>query len=587
MKKNLFLSAAALAGAMTMVSCSSEEEMKPQNGKREEVKTSFTLSVGSVKPGTRMSADAVQQDEKFNGMEQIQLFPFDNDGSSLDGDEPITISPIALADFNGWTSGLENANAKVYNDVTIPVGVDNFVFYGMSMEAGNGDLAASYDSKALNSNSTLENNVYFDLVSYNPGKTFAYFNGTEAEGAKDVLAILNAVDAELTTQITKATPGIDTQLNEVQTALRDLEAGSSNSVRLFLEDVYNRLMGINHADANTVIEKLKVVFTATGSNTAAYTLEWKTNPNFPGRYNLPDGAVAVKHNGSTFAFVDVTVDGVNFTKVAKYTKPARLAYWVNTAAKTRNSTYFDTNTPANWNVAVGEYEYNAVSLTTQSVILENQIQYAVGRLDAQVRITEKTLYDSGSGVPDAADEEPQMVVAPAGGYQLTGVLIGGQKQVDWKFQPQGTEEYTIYDNVMTDYDDDVMTEEIYAQVGTSYSKINHTLALETEAGRKKRICLEFVNTGKDFFGVDHKLIPAGSKFYLITELEPGKKEAENPNSKNQVFLQDYITTAKLTIGEESLQKAYNVVPDLRSPKLELGLSVDLKWEKGITFEQEF
>lgn len=582
MKKNLFLSAAALAGAMTMVSCSSEEEMKPQNGKREEVKTSFTLSVGSVKPGTRMSADAVQKDEEFNGMEQIQLFPFDNDGSALDGDEKITISPIALADFDGWTRGFETANAKVYNDVTIPVGVDNFVFYGMSKIKDNGDLAASYDSKALNSNSTLANNVYFDLVSYNPGKTFDNFNTTDAEGAKDVLAILNAVDVELTTQIAKATPNIDTQLNEVRRALRALEAGSSNSVRLFLEDVYNRLKGIDHADANAVIAKLEDVFTATGSNTEAYTLDWNTNPDFPGRYNLPDGAVAVKHNGSTFAFVDVTVDGVNFTKVAKYTKPARLAYWVNTAAKTRNSTYFDPNTPpADWANAVAQYTYDAVSLTTQSVILEDQIQYAVGRLDAQVRIAEKTLYDSGSGEIGAADEAPQMVVAPAGGYQLTGVLIGGQKQVDWKFQPQGTEEYTIYDNVMT--------EEIYAQVGSTYSKINHTLALETKANEKKRICLEFVNTGKDFFGVGHKLIPAGSKFYLITELEPGSiKEVEkNPNDKNQVFLQDYITTAMLTIGANSLKNAYNVVPDLRSPKLELGLSVDLKWEKGITFEQEF
>lgn len=579
MKKFLFLSATALAGMMSIVSCSSEEEIKPLNGKLEEVKTSFTLSIGSVKSGTRMTADAVQEDEKFNGMEQIQLFPFINAGN-LDGDESITISPIALPDFDEWTTGLENAKAKVYNDVTIPVGVNNFVFYGMSKIEGNGDLAASYDSKALNSNSTLENNVYFDLVSYNPGKTFADFNTTEAEGATDVLAILNAVDAELTTQIAKATSGIDTQLDKVQTALRALEAGSSNSVRLFLEDVYNRLKGINHADANAVIAELEDVFTATGLNTAGYTLEWRTNPNFPGRYNLPDGAVAVKHNGSTFAFVDVTVDDVNFTNVAKYTKPARLAYWVNTAAKTRNSTYFDTNTPANWNDAVAEYTVEAVSLTTQSVILEDQIQYAVGRLDAQVRITEKTLYDNGSGVIGAADEAPQMVVAPAGGYQLTGVLIGGQKQVDWKFQPRGTEEYTIYDNVMT-------KDDIYARVGSTYSEINHTLALETEASQKKRICLEFVNNGKDFFGVGHKLIPAGSKFYLITELEPGKKEVENPDNKNQVFLRDYITTAKLTIGENSLKKAYNVVPDLRSPKLELGLSVDLKWEKGITFEQEF
>jgi hypothetical protein len=70
-------------------------------------------------------------------------------------------------------------------------------------------------------------------------------------------------------------------------------------------------------------------------------------------------------------------------------------------------------------------------------------------------------------------------------------------------------------------------------------------------------------------------------------LQPGQKVIDNPNSINQVFKQDYITTAKLTIGANSLKKAYNVVPDLRSPKLELGLSVDLTWEKGITFEQEF
>ena len=164
MKKNLFLSAAALAGAMTMISCSSEEEMKPQNGKREEVKTSFTLSVGSVKPGTRMSADAVQQDQLFNGMEKIQLFPFINNGA-VDGDEAITIAPIHLADFTTFEK--TQLKAKIYNDVTIPVGVNNFVFYGMSQVAGNvdGELAASYDSKSLTSASTLAGDVYFDLVS--------------------------------------------------------------------------------------------------------------------------------------------------------------------------------------------------------------------------------------------------------------------------------------------------------------------------------------------------------------------------------------------------------------------------------------
>ena len=211
------------------------------------------------------------------------------------------------------------------------------------------------------------------------------------------------------------------------------------------------------------------------------------------------------------------------TEVSKYMKPARLAYFVNTAAMTRTTPYFDSNNnpAANWDAAVNAYNDVAVSLNTQSVILKDQIQYAVGRLDVQVRVSENTLYDSGSGVEDAADKEPQMVIAPNEGYQLTGVLIGGQKRVNWKFEPNGDTDYTIYDKEMT--------RDIYAKVGPNYNseEVNHTLTLETHEGEATRICLEFVNNGKDFFGYRNKIIPSGSKFYLVATLKPGENEKVN------------------------------------------------------------
>ena len=575
MKKNLFLSATALVGMMSMVSCSSEDEMKPQNGKREEVKTSFTLSVGSVKPGTRMTAEAVQQDEDFNGMGQIQLFPFSNTGE-LDGDEPITNAPIHLADFNKLDK--VGGQAKVYNDVVVPVGVNNFVFYGMSQEKGIGDLAASYDSKALTSTSTLSNDVYFDLVSWNPDKTYTDFNNGD-ERAKQVLAAINAVSAELDNQVTN-TLGLNAQLNTVQKALRKMEAGSSNSVRLFLQDVYDRLIGINTTESNAVCGVFTTYFTISGDEETGYTLDWIGDPQFPGKYNLPDGAVALKFNdvSKKFEYWAKSVDGLAITDVKNYMKPACLAYFVNTPAMTKNETYVESSRDTKWEDVItnGVYTTDPVSLTTQSVILKKQIQYAVGRLDAQVKIDDVTLKDNGEG---PADSDDQIVIAPADGYKLTGVLIGGQKQVDWKFQPRVGTEYTIYDNNMTT--------ETSAKVGL-YSDINHTLALETSDGTPVNVCFEFVNSGKDFFGKDNMIIPAGSKFYLVARLTPGTSSVvNNPNSKNQVFLQDYITTAKLTIGANSLKNAYNVVPDLRSPKLELGLSVDLEWQEGITFEQDF
>lgn len=211
--------------------------------------------------------------------------------------------------------------------------------------------------------------------------------------------------------------------------------------------------------------------------------------------------------------------------------------------------------------------------------MTDQVEYAVGRLDVQVRVK------PSATITDNAAPISQPVTVPAGGYKLTGVLIGGQKQVDWEFKPiTSATEMTIWDNTMD--------KDIYAKQQSDYSDPNYTLALETvEKGTGEtgavNIALEFENTGNDFCGVDHNLIPAGTKFYLVARLEPGQKEAANPNTISQVFKQDYITTAKLTISENSLKNAYNVIPDLRSPKLEFGLSVNLEWKQGITFEQEF
>ena len=49
----------------------------------------------------------------------------------------------------------------------------------------------------------------------------------------------------------------------------------------------------------------------------------------------------------------------------------------------------------------------------------------------------------------------------------------------------------------------------------------------------------------------------------------------------RVFIQDFTTTANFTI--KSLKNAYVTIPDLRASKLQLGLSVDLTWQSGLTF----
>ena len=58
---------------------------------------------------------------------------------------------------------------------------------------------------------------------------------------------------------------------------------------------------------------------------------------------------------------------------------------------------------------------------------------------------------------------------------------------------------------------------------------------------------------------------------------------ETTGNKKLIFEQDFKTIAKFLI--KKLQgTAYNTIPDLRSPKLELGLSVDLEWQAGYEFD---
>lgn len=167
---------------------------------------------------------------------------------------------------------------------------------------------------------------------------------------------------------------------------------------------------------------------------------------------------------------------------------------------------------------------------------------------------------------------------------------GGQKAVDWQFQAttaDGATQYTIYDkNVPSDM-----------AAKTEGSAVNHTLVLETIADQPAYMVVELENnTGKDFSGHNGEIIKVGANFYMVAKLDPKSttndevKQPETSTSLTKVFQQDYTTVANLTIMENSdtnhdkgLGAAYNVIPDLRTPALSIGMSVDLNWQSGLTF----
>ena len=622
------LGAIALTGAV-FTACSSSDDVADVNPTfdGEAVKTTFTISVGDVKSTTRMEADPVQQDELFNGMTDIYLFPAK---AAITGTTVTSESYINLPDFSAFDPKVLDAKGKIYSDVAFSVGVNNFLFYAASQTPGNGKLRASYlkmpmaefhgtadwDPEPMLTSSTVSN-IHFDLVPIQKEMTLAKVK--ELDAAIASIKPLNDVDAAITEQISAAGAGTTaaTELTALQKTLRnDISApgastpdykpyaGSSLSQKALMTKVNTAVKNpetlITATYTQSIIDKIEALFNVSGNATEGFTLTWKTDPKFPSDdtvLGLPDGSAAVQFVTDKFEYVTPSVDGLSVPDFTNYVYPARLYYTINTPAMVKDAEYLSTlnNEYPTWAEVKtnGAYAAGAVTAATRSVIMKDQVQYAVGRLDVQVRVKPSaTITDSGSRdlVDDHNNPIPQPVTVPADGYKLTGVLIGGQKNVDWAFKPTGTNEFTIWDNVMGNT--------IFAKQQTAYAGDNYTLALETAAEAKIKVALEFENTGNDFYGIDHNIIPAGTKFYLVAELDPTTNttyKVQDPETPwaagtdliNQVFKQDYVTTAKLTINETALSKAYNVVPDLRSPKLEFGLSVDLHWRKGITFEQNF
>jgi hypothetical protein len=128
--------------------------------------------------------------------------------------------------------------------------------------------------------------------------------------------------------------------------------------------------------------------------------------------------------------------------------------------------------------------------------------------------------------------------------------------------------------------------------GSSPTVKTHTLVLQTvdatsddDTNANVPIAIEFENAGTQIIvGKDNELIYPGTRFYLIGTLKPYNNDTqkyfgtETPIKK--AFVQDYITTANFTV--ESFKNAYHTLPDLRTPSLEIGLSVDLTWKSGIS-----
>ena len=191
-------------------------------------------------------------------------------------------------------------------------------------------------------------------------------------------------------------------------------------------------------------------------------------------------------------------------------------------------------------------------------------------------------------------------VAVGEGFTVTGILIGGQPaQVEWNFLSSSDNfNKTVFDRSMPKGENGNIT-----VIAKNYSNDNETskpfytllldnmLSGENATQKDVNFAIELKNTSNtDFYGVDG-VVAAGQKFYLVGKMSVGDSQAITfptdddyrfpGKGTKRIFVQDYTTNLNVTF--KSLKNAYVTIPDLRASNLQLGLSVDLTWQSGLTY----
>ncbi len=583
----------ALAGLGVMSSCSSDDlgnDPTTNPGETKAVKTQFALNIPRANGGTRMSDVNAQAKQNFLGMEDIRMYAFKAEPTASSS----SVATFALANIEGITT---TASSKIYSDVSVPVGTTHFLFYAHAPQ-GTTD-AKKFELGMLNftaptTDATATNGISAALVAV---------KGNDATSETDLLKILNDV-AGVNGWDTAAD---GTELNKLYTKYTSAKAGSANSIRLTLQSLYNNLGGIvtgANADAQTVAKairaKIAESFTATTGTDGYVTLAYKEGSpysTYPNNINLPDGAVQLSFDATnkfTYAATS-SLTGIQNLNASKVCFPASIYYFQSSdlaaTAKELETNQWPTTT-TKWTAATAPWLKAentladgwtaSVQPTTRSIAMRQNINYGVANLATTVKCGAASLPDNTGLTVTDPSEFAGTVAVPEAGFTVTGLLIGGQPtKVGFDFQPTSNDafDYTIYDKELTG---------IVAKNGVA-STTNYTIVLPNDKGRgvadqnKVNVAIELTNnSGVAFRGADG-IIPAGGKFYLVGQLNPDAKTIEGVTNP-AVFMSDYKTTMNLNIT--SLKSAYNTIPDLRSTKLQLGLSVDLDWQAGLQFDVE-
>ncbi len=569
--------------SLLVIACSSDEVENDVPGSTGVVKAQISLSLDNgtfSRSQTRQTEDIVQGQTtpSFRGISDIKLIPFKLSGNETSvstnstryGDN-LTLKMATWPDNS--ISSSANYVKQLYADVDIPLGTDAFLFYGKASETStdksvNGSLI---ESIAITTKTQTLDKITFSLDPI--------YTSSVNEKRTNLLSYLKSI----TDAFGDVDNSTDEALKSIFVSFVKIKAGSSANIAAAVTELYKLVKKKSSSPYDAIKQAINnSTYASIDTNTDEVTLS-EAISGYPGNLNLPDGAACILWDSANKEFVvgdSKVINGMNFADLSRFVYPAPLYYWANTSIKTAKVSmsefYTDTGYDT-WEKILDKYaaddykDGTIVTLSTKSIALTEPINYAVALFDYSIQTTAANT----SSLKDNEENDIPLTYNSSNSFPVTGIVVGGQKNVDWKFEPLSSSSiYFIYDNKVTSG----------MALTASASAVSHVLVLETseaisneDTSNQLNVAIELQNNSGQIFAGKDGLVYPGTKFYLIGTLNPYEA---NDNQSAKAFKKDYVTTATFKVS--SLKNAYNTLPDLRLPQIELGLSVDLKWQAGIT-----
>lgn len=503
---------------------------------------SLVMSLNNVNSGqgtaTKMTPEITQAGGVFRGIEEVYIIPFHTDNSQVEPDDArLGTQNVVLATTGINKTGLvPNNNSHFFGSALVPSGMNRVLTYGKSPDEG-ASKVLKHQYGVLNSvglsNPSVSEDISFHLepiLTYGePGELTVIENK-----ADDLLDQLNAIMSLLRgSQNASIVSIFDAVKRENQ-----IQACSYAAFNQIRSEIQSALWRIPY-ESEELLQEIRLIQAAISTFSESLAA---IGMSFPASYGIPEGSIGFWWNGKAFIRL---INSVNIALVnpASYCYPPSLWYYANSPIKTSiaedvRSAY--TQEVEDWGEILNRYQDgDVVNGFTQAVAIVDKLQYGVALL-------ELSLKEPGS--------EAASLIA---GCPLTGIIIGDQKDVDYRFLPAQGESRFIYDNTITGL-----------SIGET-GQIALALALQTEEGRDVHFALEFRNTtGNTRHGQQIDILP-WCKFYLAGVLKAP--------SSGSVFTKDQKTIVNVKV--DGLKNAYNTVPDLRSPQLEIGVVTEMKWSQ--------